>query len=546
MGLKAEQISNAEKIRSIREYGRQELLKQQLLRGEQFSYQIVLYSETACTLKVSLESPLKEYIRLYAVKNAVMDYPGKPSWDDDYIAEEPGLMPDILVPLQEQNGLLEMAGTAASLWVEVNVPETGVLGEYPITVSFDTAGLIEYREEYTAVKTMQVEIMPQKVPEQKTIFTQWFHTDCIASVHQVAIYSEEHWKLIDRYIKLAAELGINMILTPIITPPLDVNKGVCRPCTQLVRIVKNGAGYEFDFTLLHRWISLCRKNGIRYFEMSHLFSQWGLEYTPNILIMENGKEEYRFGWHVKARDDSYREFLTQFLTELIRFLEAEGIKEQTYFHLSDEPHEDHLENYRYAYELVKPLIGDCVIMDAISSIDFYRSGLMHCPVTATDVMEPFLKEKAEHQWAYYCCSQAAYVGNRFLSMPSYRNRILGVQIYKYGLEGFLHWGYNFYYSQRSLYEVNPYITTSADMSFPSGDSFTVYPSKDGAYPSTRGKVFKEALQDIEIFRMLEEKIGKEQVLALIEEEAGMEITFSYYPRNTEFLPNLRNKIRAML
>ena len=131
-------------------------------------------------------------------------------------------------------------------------------------------------------------------------------------------------------------------------------------------------------------------------------------------------------------------------------------------------------------------------------------------------------------------------------MPTYRNRILGLQIYKYGLKGFLHWGYNFYYSQRSLYEINPYVTSSADKSFPSGDSFTVYPSKDGAYASSRGKIFKEALQDIEICRMLEQKIGREKVVELIDKEAGMEVTFSYYPRNTEFIPRLMNKMRAML
>ncbi len=546
MNLMINQISDAEKIRTAADLDKPRIQKQDVLLGEQFSYQIALFSEKPCTLRVSVDSPLGEQVKLYVVRDAVMDLPGKPSWDDDYITGEPGTMPDILVPIEEQNGLIQLSASVAAVWVEVNLAKDAAPGNYPISVSFSNEGLFEYGESCQLAQTMTIQAMPIALPEQKTIFTQWFHVDCIASAHKVDVYSEEHWALIDQYMDMAVRLGVNMILTPIITPPLDVNPGVRRACTQLVGVTKTEQGYSFDFGLLKRWVSLCRKNGVKYYEMAHLFSQWGLEYSPNILVTENGVPEYKFGWHVPARDASYREFLTQFLPALMDFLKAEGIREYTFFHLSDEPHAGHMDNYRYARDLVKPFIEDCPIIDALSDLEFYKSGLVSCPVTATDCIEPFLWDKIENQWAYYCCVQTAYVGNRFLSMPSYRNRILGLQIYKYGLQGFLHWGYNFYYTQRSLYEINPYVTTSADKSFPSGDAFTVYPAKDGVYASTRGKVFKEALQDIEICRMLEQKIGKEKVIELIEKEAGMEITFSYYPRNTGFIPTLMNKMKAML
>ena len=149
-------------------------------------------------------------------------------------------------------------------------------------------------------------------------------------------------------------------------------------------------------------------------------------------------------------------------------------------------------------------------------------------------------------WAYYCCAQFEYVGNRFLAMPSYRNRILGLQLYKYNIRGFLQWGYNFYYSQRSLMEINPYITTSGDKSFPSGDSFSVYPVKNGVVPSLRAIIFKEALNDIEICRTLEGFIGREKVIEMIDEAAGMNLTFSEYPRNPEYIPDLIEKMEQMI
>ena len=64
------------------------------------------------------------------------------------------------------------------------------------------------------------------------------------------------------------------------------------------------------------------------------------------------------------------------------------------------------------------------------------------------------------------------------SMPSARTRILGTQLYKFGIEGFLHWGYNFYFAGRSRKFINPFMVTDAAGAFPSGDPFILYPSKD--------------------------------------------------------------------
>ena len=110
----------------------------------------------------------------------------------------------------------------------------------------------------------------------------------------------------------------------------------------------------------------------------------------------------------------------------------------------------------------------------------------------------------------------------------------------------MQWGYNFYYSQLSKRKINPYITTSADKGFPSGDPFSVYPIKDGCTPSLRAVIFKEALEDIEILRLLEEKIGKENVIKMIDEEAKMDLTFKDYPRDIDFIPSLIEKAIKMI
>jgi hypothetical protein len=119
---------------------------------------------------------------------------------------------------------------------------------------------------------------------------------------------------------------------------------------------------------------------------------------------------------------------------------------------------------------------------------------------------------------------------------------LGYQLYKFDIKGFLQWGYNFYYTQYSKKKINPYKITHAGGAFPSGDAFSVYPYRNGVIPSIRLKVFKEALDDVSLLYMLEEKIGREEAIALLDKTAETNITFKNYPRNEQFFDNLTDMI----
>lgn len=215
------------------------------------------------------------------------------------------------------------------------------------------------------------------------------------------------------------------------------------------------------------------------------------------------------------------------------------------FHISDEPHADHLERYRKNKEFVTELIDGLPIIDALSSPEFYDEGIVKCPVAAIDHIEPFLERKVPELWAYNCCGQSVKVSNRFMSMPSYRNRIIGVQLYKHNIKGFLHWGYNFWNSQLSYEHINPFCVTDAAGGFPSGDAFAVYPGENGQpLPSLRLKTFNHGLQDERALELLESLIGRNGVEAALPEYNT--ITFAEYPRSAEYLLEMREKINALI
>lgn len=542
MEIIMKQISSLEKVRANDKLDYVEIHKKSVLAGERLSYQICIKTLPRFFATVSVESPLAGNITLYRVKDAHMDTPATDDVSmEDYLSLEPGFMPDILVPLKETGYQLSLGSTVNTIWVRLDVPKNTAPGTYPVKITLtDSAPAGEPVSAFS--ETMTVEVLPAVMPEQKLIYTRWFYADCIAVAHGVEIYSEEHWALIDKYIAAAADTGINMILVPIHTPPLDTAIGTTRPCVQLVDIEKKGDRYEFSFDKFKRFIDICKKNGIKYFEMAHMFSQWGAKCAPNIMVTENGKKDYMFGWHVAANSDEYISFLKQYIAAISDELVNEGISENTYFHISDEPTLDNIDTYKTASEIIRPLIGNSKTFDALSNYVFYEKGLVECPVTSVAHIHEFLEHDVPNQWTYYCCGPQKVFTNSFLAMPSYRTRILGFLLYKYHIKGFLHWGFNFYNSAISMYPINPYLTTSGDGAFPSGDPFIVYPANGDVYSSIRGEITYEAIQDMNICFALEELIGRENVVSMIDEAAERDLRFDDYPKDKEFLENLRAKM----
>lgn len=63
--------------------------------------------------------------------------------------------------------------------------------------------------------------------------------------------------------------------------------------------------------------------------------------------------------------------------------------------------------------------------------------------SAVNRVEPFL-EAGWTPWMYCGASQKRDVPNRFIALPSVRNRVLGKQLFVHEATGFLHWGFNFW------------------------------------------------------------------------------------------------------
>lgn len=320
--------------------------------------------------------------------------------------------------------------------------------------------------------------------------------------------------------------------------------GAERMTIQLIDVYLKDGKYSFNFDKFEKWVKLCHKCRIQYFEISNLFTQWGAEFTPKIMAEVDGTYKRIFGWDVRATSDEYRNFLACFIPELTAVIDKLGIREYTYFHVSDEPGEQHLESYLAAKEVLCSVLDGFKIMDALSHYEFYKRGLVETPVVINANVEEFAQNNAKGYWTYVCCGPGSTYGNRFITMPSGRNRVMGAQMYKYDVPGFLHWGLNFYRSQLSKKEIDPYQSTDSLGAFPSGDPFMLYPYKDGAIQSIRSRVFFDALQDIRTFALLESYIGKESVIEIIESFSIK--NFGEYTHDYQNLLKLKEKVNMLI
>lgn len=525
------------------------LKRASLLKNEVFRFG-ACYTMEMCTpfcnkrvVKLEIESPLAAYIRVWCVEHVPVKMPTEVGrYDADNLRIKPGLFPDLLTPLREDKRLM-LCENLESLYFELDTKGEVAPGEYTVTVKLND----ENSGETVETASLTLHIINAALPAQEIMVTQWFHCDCLQSHYGTESFDERHWQIIESFMKMAVDHGINMLYTPIFTPSLDTHVGGERPTTQLIDVTVTNGEYTFGFEKLSRWVDLCDRLGVKYFEISHLFTQWGAGHAPKVMATADGEYKRIFGWDTQATGEEYVKFLRTLIPQLLAFMKSKnGADKRCWFHISDEPQLQHLEQYAAARAVVADLLDGYPIMDALSNYEFYEKGIVTTPIPATDHIEPFIQNKVPKLWCYYCIGQWNRVSNRFIAMPGARTRIIGTQFYKYDIAGFLQWGYNFYNNQDSYGTVNPYVNTDGERFSPAGDCFSVYPGVHGeALPSMRLKLFHDALQDLGALKLCESLYDKAFVLHLME-EGEAPITFSAYPRDITYLPALREKVNAAI
>ena len=170
------------------------------VRGQEISYQIAYRYQVPIfrrlQYQVEVISPWEdtEVCRVGTVPAVLSAYYGR--HDKDYITHKSGIFPDPLIPLTE-GYVFAATNVWQSVWISVRIPDDCAAGKHTIRVAFTG------EDGTRAERKMEITVYPYTLPEQDLLCTQWFYCDCIADAHNVSVFSEEHWSLIEKYMRMA-------------------------------------------------------------------------------------------------------------------------------------------------------------------------------------------------------------------------------------------------------------------------------------------------------------------------------------------------------
>lgn len=463
---------------------------------------------------------------------------GTPREELDGIGHVPGLVPD---PLYPENRAYLNNSAIQPFWVTVDVPADARPGTHELTVRMSVDGIPTAAE-----LIVELDVRPLVLKPRKDFpVTHWWNADGIFDAHNVEAFGDDWFRLAEAYLANMVSHGSNMIFVPLFHHRREV---VQRPAQLLIVNVKEPGVYEIDWSRVRRFVALAKKVGFEYFEWPHF---WHMKVTPDNQIIgaaeparvytrDEGKYRLIIPDDAPALDEAWTGFLKQFLPELRKLIQEEGLEKVSYYHVSDEPGgaQVDIDNYRAAREKLRELAPwtDGRVMDAMSDIRYGKMKLIDYPIPNVASAADYIAEGIPH-WVYYCCGPLGPYTNRFYDTPLVKTRAIGMLSYKLGALGFLHWGYNFWYvmdlgnNPVPQQYVDPY-NGSAVMPF--GDAHVVYPGAAGPVDSIRWEVFAEGLQDYAILQTAGVKPDDPMLKDIID--------YGAFPRSEEWLNGVLDKV----
>ena len=219
---------------------------------------------------------------------------------DDYVLESGVcMMPDILAPITT-SGVTARSG----IWQSFYIMLSGLFpGKHVLKFSVSASnGEILGEIEYTLT------VLSKRLPDSDLICTFWLHYDSLADYYKLPLFSEEYNRILQSFLCSAVNHGLTMLLTPLFTPPLDTEIGKERMTVQLIDIEKKNGEYRFGFERLEQFMKFAEQCGVRYFEMPHLFTQWGAGFAPKIMATEDGKEKRISGGKMRPFQGNTKSF----------------------------------------------------------------------------------------------------------------------------------------------------------------------------------------------------------------------------------------------
>jgi hypothetical protein len=407
------------------------------------------------------------------------------------------------------------------VWIEAAVPSDAPPGTYQGTICIYTHKMFE--DEILA-KTMTFSLQVYDVVlddpgDNRFYLNLWLHMSNIARKHEVALWSDRHFEILEHYVRSQAQLGQKSVMLIVSEIPWSgqncyriVNNLSDLFEYSMVRIIRSTSGeFRYDFSVLDKYIDLCFSCGIsREIEVHGLLNIWtspdagysgpAADY-PDAIRLRYLDESDGCGKYMKCGAE-----IRQYMQALEQFFVQKGIVDKVRI-TADEPGD--IKDYKRRVQALKeivPMIKIKTIVghpEFLSQMDFFAGEEMDLIVhleAACDDWASWQKSRnmiSGLKGYYVCCGPQR--PNTFISSPLLECRLIGLVAVFMGFDGFLRWNYTAWPDKPRERLSYKYPVWQA------GDTNFVYPANNGRpLLSLRYKNLKRGIEDYALIRRLQE------------------------------------------
>lgn len=408
---------------------------------------------------------------------------------NDLIQSPSDFYPD---PLYDDEEIDIKANTTVASWVSVPVALDCVPGKYTgeIVLEAEANGKL-IREK----RNVQVNIYSTVVDQQTLMITNWYQPGFnYVDGEDVPQFSERWWELMNQMADYMKEYRQNVVMIA--------------PLRLAEYTFESGEVATIDFKRFDEVVQFFMDKGIlKKIAGGHIAGRmggWESKFGCFIPVDKVGKTNIEL---VESTHPRIKTFYKKFFSELMLHLEKKGWEKMYMQHIADEPIKSNSDTYIAISSLVKELLPEVQIVDACHTKDLDNRIDVWIPqLNYLHKDYDFYKAqqaKGKEVWYYTCVWPQGEYANRYIQQPLIKTRLLHWINYKYNINGYLHWGLNFWRGD------NPLIETAAiqpdGLVLPAGDAWVVYPYKKHLIPSIRLEAMRDGIIDYELLRLLEKK-----------------------------------------
>ncbi len=368
--------------------------------------------------------------------------------------------------------------TVQPFWISLTVPPDTRAGDYSGTISVKADKI--YQLEFS-VKVLDKTLPP---PSQwKFNLDFWQHPAAIARVHDVKLWSDEHFAFMKKYYTMLANAGQKNITASIVNEPWGHQTYDDYPSLIKWTKKKNGS-WVYDYSLFDKYIAFVMSCGINQRINCYSMVPWKIAFQyydesmgkDTVLTSGIGTSEYNIFWSAMLKD-------------FTKHLKAKGWFSITAIAMDERP----MPAMQAVIKLLKEVDKDWKIAlagDYHSEIE--KDIFDYCIASRWQFPEEVLQTRQQQgkisTW-YTCCTEK--YPNGFTFSPPAEHVWIGWYTAAKNMDGYLRWAYNSWPKDPQL--------DSRFTAWPAGDTYQVYP---GPASSIRFEKLIEGIQDFEKIRIL--------------------------------------------